>query len=74
MGYIHHYYYLFGSLPNIWLPMDHLLFPSLIQAKMAAHGWNNPALKNWLTNFGRAVVGAIQLATKFDDYGWAMAI
>jgi hypothetical protein len=54
--------------------MDHLLFPSLIQAKMAAHGWNNPALKNWLTNFGRAVVGAIQLATKFDDYGWAMAI
>jgi hypothetical protein len=53
-------YHLFGSLSNILLPMDNLLFPSLIQAKMGAHVWNNPALKNWLTNFGRAVVGAIQ--------------
>jgi hypothetical protein len=37
-------YHLFGSLSNILLPMDNLLFPSLIQAKMGAHGWNNPAL------------------------------
>jgi hypothetical protein len=46
--------------------MDHLLFPSLILAKiLAAHGWQIPAPKNWLANFGRVDVGAIQTSPKY---------
>jgi hypothetical protein len=41
------------------------LFPSLILAKiLAAHGWQIPAPKNWLANFGRVDVGAIQTSPK----------
>jgi hypothetical protein len=47
---------LFGLLPIIWLLMNHLTSPSLILAKiLATHGWLNPASKNWLANFGKAV-------------------
>jgi hypothetical protein len=49
---------MFGLLPIIWLPMDHLISPSLILAKiLATHRRPNHALKNWLANFGKAACG-----------------
>jgi hypothetical protein len=55
-----------NSLPHVWFIANYLAANGLVVSftsspkNLAAHGRQNPTPKNWLTNFGRVVVGTIK--------------